>query len=121
MTIPTKIRWLIGGGQVFYCPGCETTHAVNSNPNGPSWAYNGDAASPTFRPSILITVRWSADDPTEKDEVCHSFVTAGRIQFLNDCTHALAGQTVDIPAWPHAPSTYGGIEESEAVEQGPPQ
>lgn len=29
--------------------------------------------------------------------VCHSFVTAGRIEFLPDCTHALAGQTVDLP------------------------
>ena len=28
---------------------------------------------------------------------CHSFVTDGRIQFLSDCTHALAGQTVDLP------------------------
>lgn len=25
--------------------------------------------------------------------------TDGRIQFLNDCTHALAGQTVDLPDW----------------------
>ena len=32
--------------------------------------------------------------------VCHSFVTDGRIQFLADCTHALAGQTVDLPEWP---------------------
>ena len=28
---------------------------------------------------------------------CHSFVTDGRIQFLADCTHPLAGQTVDLP------------------------
>ena len=32
--------------------------------------------------------------------VCHSFVTDGLIQFLGDCTHALAGQTVDMPPWP---------------------
>lgn len=32
-------------------------------------------------------------------EVCHSFVTEGRIQFLGDCTHALANQTVDLPDW----------------------
>lgn len=30
---------------------------------------------------------------------CHSFVTDGRIQFLGDCTHSLAGQTVDLPDW----------------------
>jgi len=27
-------------------------------------------------------------------------VVDGRMQFLGDCTHALAGQTVDIPPWP---------------------
>ena len=29
--------------------------------------------------------------------VCHSFVTDGRIQFLGDCTHDLAGHTVELP------------------------
>ena len=28
---------------------------------------------------------------------CHSFVRSGRIEFLSDSTHALAGQTVDLP------------------------
>lgn len=41
------------------------------------------------------------DDPTKfKCGVCHSFVRAGRIEFLGDCTHALAGQTVPLPPWP---------------------
>lgn len=30
---------------------------------------------------------------------CHSFVVDGQMQFLGDCTHALAGQTVPIPEW----------------------
>lgn len=34
--------------------------------------------------------------------LCHSFVTDGRIQFLTDSTHELAGQTVDLPEWPYA-------------------
>jgi hypothetical protein len=33
--------------------------------------------------------------------VCHSFVTEGRIEFLSDSTHELAGQTVPIPEWPY--------------------
>lgn len=105
------VRSLVSGGQVFFCPGCKSTHAVNSHPNGPKWTYNGDTAKPTFGPSILVTCRWSVIDDEMKDDVCHSFVTDGRIQFLNDCTHALAGQTVDLPEWPYAPETYGGIEE----------
>jgi hypothetical protein len=34
---------------------------------------------------------------------CHSFVRAGRIEFLNDSTHALAGKTVDLPDLPDLP------------------
>lgn len=28
--------------------------------------------------------------------VCHSFVTDGNIQFLDDCTHELKGKTVPL-------------------------
>jgi hypothetical protein len=94
-------------------------HAVNNSPNGPRWTYNGDADSPTFSPSIQVTTRWSANGEGEKDEVCHSFVTAGRIQFLGDCTHALAGQTVDLPQWPHGPGEFGGIIEPSPLEAAP--
>ena len=32
--------------------------------------------------------------------VCHSFVRAGRIEFLHDSTHHLACQSVDLPEIP---------------------
>lgn len=102
------IRNLEGGGLVFWCPGCDRAQALNTNPSV-QWSYNGDVDKPTFRPSILQTL----ERPSGK-EVCHSFVTDGRIQFLGDCTHALAGQTVDLPEWPYAPGTYGGIEEAHS-------
>lgn len=107
----SKIRTVSGGGQIFFCPGCEQEHAVNTAPNGPRWTYNGDTNRPTFSPSILVTTRWSVNDPGGKDEVCHSFVRDGHIQFLGDCTHELAGQTVELSEWPHAPGSYGGIED----------
>jgi hypothetical protein len=44
--------------------------------------------APTFEPSILVEGARSR---------CHSFVREGRIKFLSDCTHELAGQTVDLP------------------------
>jgi hypothetical protein len=28
--------------------------------------------------------------------LCHSFVENGRIRYLSDCTHAYAGQTVEL-------------------------
>ena len=61
---------------------------------GPRWGFNGNVDAPTFTPSVLVRYSWS-DGP----RVCHSFVTDGRIQFLGDCTHNLAGQTVDLPDW----------------------
>lgn len=45
---------------------------------------------PTFYPSLLLLVT----DPAKR---CHSFVTDGKIQFLPDCGHALAGQTLELP------------------------
>ncbi|MEG8219016.1 DUF6527 family protein [Sphingomonas sp. HH69] len=87
----------------FMCPGCEDWHGVNvDNDSRPRWGWNGSVDKPTFTPSILVrtgpaidpTIVWEDGDPPS---VCHSFVTDGRIQFLGDCTHSLAGQTVDIP------------------------
>lgn len=74
----------------FHCPGCEGGHGVPVT--GPrAWSWNGSLESPTLKPSIKVT--GGGDNPS----VCHSFVTDGKIQFLADCTHKLAGQTVEIP------------------------
>jgi len=32
----------------------------------------------------------------QPEHICHSFVTAGQIRFLSDCTHDLADQTVPM-------------------------
>ena len=58
---------------------------------------------PTFNPSILVTREEPSDNPAFFDDrakdqhrVCHSFVRDGLIQYLADCTHELAGQTVPL-------------------------
>lgn len=76
----------------FHCPGCKYSHPFEINaPNGAGWTWNGSLDKPTFTPSLLCNAG--------SDQVCHSFVTDGRIQFLSDCFHELAGQTVEIPDW----------------------
>jgi hypothetical protein len=60
-----------------------------------AWSFNGDADRPTLTPSLLLTYTHVGGEKF----VCHSFVTDGRIQFLADSTHALAGQTVELPEW----------------------
>ena len=103
----SKLRMGQFGLIMFQCPGCKGAHGIHvvaAGWIGPTWSFNGDGNRPTFSPSVLVTTGRAVDPnfvPEEGDppEVCHSFVTDGRIQFLGDCTHALAGQTVDLPDW----------------------
>jgi hypothetical protein len=78
------------GNVVFWCPGCEEYHMVwITTPNtltGAKWSWNGDDIKPTFNPSILVNGR----------KRCHSYVRDGKIEYLNDCNHSLAGQTVAL-------------------------
>lgn len=94
------LRAVEGERLMFRCPGCKSMHMVPyGHGPGPRWTWNGNADRPTFEPSILVT--WRDPDGELRDEICHSFVRDGQIQFLGDCTHAMAGQTVAIP--PHSP------------------
>jgi len=94
-------------GLSFYCNGCKRTHTVNFHPSN-QWGFNGDFDKPTLTPSVLTKYRhpkgYSNDNPAPHGydgeyvtEVCHSFVTDGNIQYLGDCTHELAGQTIELP------------------------
>lgn len=87
---------------LFHCPGCKMLHGPTVDGDG--WTWNQSLERPTFEPSILVSGKRPApgQDPASgpwPDFRCHSFVRDGRIQFLGDCTHELAGQTVDLPAW----------------------
>ncbi len=81
---------------VFFCPGCECGHYVRVQGPGPTWEFNGDIEKPTVTPSILVT--WDEGEARVK-KICHSFVVLGKIRFLDDCTHKLRSQTVDLPEW----------------------
>ena len=93
------------GVYVFNCPGCNASHSINTEDEGyphPIWSFNNNVDKPTISPSLLV--RYPAnpnatDDFKEwrKERICHSFIKDGNIQFLGDCTHDLAGKTVEIP------------------------
>ncbi|SOY56882.1 hypothetical protein [Cupriavidus taiwanensis] len=103
-------------GIKFLCPGCTWDDGtpmtrilpVTWRPEGetqesphsaskPHWSFNGDFDKPVFGPSVLSTY-----PRPEGQYTCHSFVgcngaAPGQITFLGDSTHALAGQTVELP------------------------
>lgn len=85
MSVEGKLR-KINSGHAAYCPGCNEYHIFDKR-----WTFDGNYDAPTFTPSLLV--RCHGDDETA-EEVCHSFLTAGNWQFLGDCTHHLAGQTI---------------------------
>jgi hypothetical protein len=82
------------GQYMWYCAGCQMVHAFwtnHKNGEGPNWSFNGDLIKPTFTPSHRVS-----DD---RGVICHSFVTDGKVQYLNDSIHELAGQTVEMVNW----------------------
>lgn len=85
-------------GVSFDCPGCAVTHIVPTT-GLTAWEFNGNFDRPTLMPSILVYDHdiMLEDGTKGRTFRCHSYVTDGRIQFLGDCTHPLAGKTVDLP------------------------
>jgi hypothetical protein len=95
---------------LFVCPGCDEVHGIRVE-GEKVWDWNKSFTEPTFSPSIKVTQTLYGPDklpfrqykggyPCQATEaVCHSFVKDGKIQFLDDCYHELAGQTVELPDW----------------------
>jgi hypothetical protein len=106
------LRSLESGKLMYWCQGCEDAHVVTVE-GSRAWGYNGNPDAPTFTPSVLTQWhklvreggRWTGEyhrdangDPIK--QVCHTFITNGQVQFLSDCSHALAGQTLLLPELP---------------------
>lgn len=82
------------GKYIFYCPGCEQNHLICTIQNNSKdyHVLTGTLSKPTVRASIL-----SKGKTNFGNVLCHSFITEGKIEFLSDCTHKLAGKSVDLP------------------------
>ena len=82
----------------YWCPGCPGLHGVAIRPdtfdNGAGWIFTGTLERPTYAPSQLTTY---GGDGSRR---CHTFIRDGMIEFLSDCTHAMAGKTVPLPPLP---------------------
>jgi len=74
---------------VFRCPGCDRRHRFRTEGDGPIWHWNEDPKSPSVVPSIHVM-------PGSKAE-CHFHIEDGKIKYLPDCHHELAGQPKELP------------------------
>jgi hypothetical protein len=71
------------------------------------WTWNGDTEKPTLRPSVLTegteritdeehAILMASGKVEPRSYRCHTWVNDGKAQFLDDCSHDLRGQTVDM-------------------------
>lgn len=83
---------------VFYCPACGQNHTAWLQGRGwgdrPLWRWDGRTDCPTLTPSLRIETPDPDGGPPL--HVCHFFIKAGQIIYLSDCTHRLAGLSVDM-------------------------
>lgn len=110
--LSAKLRSVAAGGVSYWCQGCEEMHGINSG-----WSFDGNLVAPTISPSVLVTnghysegwkgpecwCTYAAEHPDcpFKCQRCHTFIKGGMVQFLGDCSHALAGQTLPLPDLPY--------------------
>lgn len=75
------------------------------------WTWNGDCEKPTLKPSVKHTAghfispdscwcKYFKEHPEEKPVfhcfLCHTWITDGKAQYLDDCSHELRGQTSEL-------------------------
>lgn len=94
-----------------FCPACNELHdfAVEQPfTNNARWTFDGNGAAPTFAPSMNITIGPFPHGEAEagRIDVCHYFLQQGKLVYLGDCTHALKGQTVELPDIPDKALQY---------------
>lgn len=89
----------------------ESPHAIKCA----HWLFTGDLEKPYFSPSVHVRTghyasgnftenecwcTYNKNHPNEQEDfacyICHSFIRDGVIEFLDDCTHALAGKKVAL-------------------------
>ena len=78
-------------GYLVKSPATGNTVCFYTNPKitPVTWDFNGDMERPTFTPSMLI-------HPGGIYVREHFFIRDGKIEYLADCDHAMAGMTVDM-------------------------
>jgi hypothetical protein len=104
--LPVKFVYAVG---YFACPIEEATHVKIHIP-GPAgeltlpvirhgtrqgtncWTWNGSIDAPTLKPSVL-SQGYNGDSVKYR---CHTWINDGKAIFLDDCSHELKGQTLDL-------------------------
>lgn len=97
----------------FWCPGCQTFHAVKLQDQSLSdhrredsgWGFSGDFEKPSLSPSVVTNYR--------DGRRCHLWLQNGEARFLGDSTHSLAGKSVMLPDVTR--QRHGQVDNTDAI------
>lgn len=78
--IAEAVLLLSGGEGFFWCEACLEHHSFPTRTG--EYRVTFGEAGPTVRPSILSRKSWPR---------CHCLITSGRVAYMGDCEHDLAG------------------------------
>lgn len=95
------------------------------------WTWNGSVDAPTLRPSVLTNGTYRLTDEEHATLMaggkieprrfrCHSWINDGAVQFLEDCSHELANQTVPLLDVPDSVVTDGVTTSDEQTSRKAP-
>jgi hypothetical protein len=85
MEIMKLLDKMSDGKYIFYCPGCGCNHWFTI----PRWTFNNNFDAPTVAPSIILS-------PQDLSSRCHLRIVSGKIEYLTDSFHFLAGIIIDM-------------------------
>jgi hypothetical protein len=93
------VKHILEGAEAYsiWCPGCKHAHTYYVRDRHPCWEFDGNTASPSFKPSFREY--YTKKDDTQ-ETLCHFFVSNGEIQFCGDSPHEFANRTVPLPDIP---------------------
>lgn len=84
-----------------------SVHGRFTIPRDGRWTFDGNYERPTFSPSVNESWSFSHEDGTPgATERNHYFVRNGFVEYLSDCTHQLAGQTVELGSFTEVEVEY---------------
>ena len=88
----------------FLCPACKfksgnpMPHNIQwQKDNLNTWQFDENYENPSITPSIAIT-GYQIIDGIKINDVCHTWITKGKVKFFDNCTHELKGEKwVELP------------------------
>ena len=88
----------------FLCPVCKfdsgnpMPHQIKwQKDNSKTWTFDENYDFPTITPSIAVSGVSLNENGERVNDMCHMWITKGKIKFFHDCTHGMKGkQWIDM-------------------------